>query len=485
MRTVSPISRGRTRSSNVVSVLINDQSWPPLPPPSVSIDDATVTEGNTGNTEVTFTMSLQFAHTEDLSVHYATADGTATAGNDYVGLSGDVTFAAGETSKMITVAVLGDRLAESTEFFGVNITSSDAPIGDGQGIGIILDDEPIVSISNAASVVEGNTGSTDATFTLTLSEAYDALIAVDFATNDLSGDWQYGYGPSATAGVDYTAAFGTVNFAPGEISKTITVKVLGDRIGEGDEFFLVSLSNSSSAHQIPSQALGQIVDDEPLVSIEIGGIIVEGNTGTKALAFTIALSSPSDIPVSVSYGTVNGSAIAGKDYQAKKGTVTFAAGQTSKTVSVLVKGDRVAEYDEDFSLNLTSATGALISNGWVYGTIVDNEPRICINSVCRKEGNSGTKLMTFTVTLSAAYDQAVNVTYATHNDTARTGKKDYTATSGTLTFTPGQTSKTFTVEVKGDKKRESDEYFYVLLSKPSSNALIWDSYGWGTILNDD
>ena len=155
------------------------------------------------------------------------------------------------------------------------------------------------------------------------------------------------------------------------------------------------------------------MDDEPLVSVEGGGSVVEGNTGTKALTFTITLSSPSDVPVSVSYGTVNGSAVAGKDYQAKTGTVTFAPGQTSKTVSVLVKGDRVAEYDEDFSLNLTSATGALISNGWGYGTILDNEPRISINSVCRKEGNSGIKLMTFTVTLSAAYDQSVTVRFST------------------------------------------------------------------------
>ena len=100
------------------------------------------------------------------------------------------------------------------------------------------------------------------------------------------------------------------------------------------------------------------------------------------------------------------------------------------------------------------------------------------------EGNSGSKLMTFTVTLSAAYDQTVTVGYATQNGSARTGK-DYTAKSGTLTFLAGQTSKTFTVSIKGDRQREPDEWFNVVLRSPSGNAAIGNGFGQGTILNDD
>ena len=100
------------------------------------------------------------------------------------------------------------------------------------------------------------------------------------------------------------------------------------------------------------------------------------------------------------------------------------------------------------------------------------------------EGNSGSKLMTFTVTLSAAYDQTVTVGYATQNGSARTGK-DYTAKSGTLTFLAGQTTKTFTVSIKGDRQREPDEWFNVVLRSPSVNALIGNGFGQGTILNDD
>src|SRR5947199_3559474 len=106
--------------------------------------------------------------------------------------------------------------------------------------------------------------------------------------------------------------------------------------------------------------------------------------------------------------------------------------------------------------------------------IQDDEPRISIDSVSVKEGNSGTKLMTFTVILSAAYDQAVTVNFATHDDSATVAGGDYVAKSGTLTFAPGQTTKTFTVTIKCDTKREADESFYVLLIGASNNALIPD-----------
>jgi hypothetical protein len=468
--------------NGAASVLLNDQTWSPLPPPEVSIGDATVTEGNTGSTDATFTLTLPFAHGEDLTYHYSTSNYGATAGSDYTAAEGDVTIPAGQTTATITVEVLGDRLAESTEYFAVNISSVGGPIADPQGFGTILDDEPSISIGEA-TVTEGDTGSTPMTFTVTLSAEYDAPVSVDYATRDLTQDEQYWFGPGATAGLDYTATSGTITFEPGETSKTITVPVLSDRVGEPEELFFVSLS-SPGAHLANESALGRVVDNEPLVDFAGDVSVVEGNTGTKAATFTITLSAASDIPVTVNYYTMSGSA-ATRDYQAVTGSVTFSPGQTSKTVTVLVKGDRLAEYDEDFYLYLASATGAYVYNNWGHATILDNEPRISINSVEITEGNSGTKLMTFTVSLSAAYDQAVTVRYSTQDGSASTRNNDYKSASGTLKFVAGQTTKTFTVTIRGDRKFEYDEYFYVLLSRPSSNALLWESYGWGTILNDD
>jgi len=143
----------------------------------------------------------------------------------------------------------------------------------------------------------------------------------------------------------------------------------------------------------------------------------------------------------------------------------------------------VPENDEHFYLNLSNATGALIEVDTGQATILDNEPRVSINSVSLAEGNVGTKLMTFTVTLSAAYDQAVTVRFGTQDATA--GTKDYKRAAGTLRFAPGETTKTFTVEIKGDTTKEANETFSVFLSQPSSNALVWGLPGVGTILDDD
>jgi hypothetical protein len=204
------------------------------------------------------------------------------------------------------------------------------------------------------------------------------------------------------------------------------------------------------------------------------------------MTFTVTLSTADDQPVTVTYDTSDGSATtAGGDYQAKTGTLTFAPGETSKPITVLVNGDRLGENDESFTVNLTGATGALINYNPGYGTIVDNEPRLSIDSVSIAEGNSGTKAMTFTVTLSVAYNQPVTVKFATDDSSATVANKDYVATSGTLTFAPGETSKKITVLIKGDTKKEADESFYDLLSDASSSAFIDNAYGWGTILNDD
>jgi hypothetical protein len=144
----------------------------------------------------------------------------------------------------------------------------------------------------------------------------------------------------------------------------------------------------------------------------------------------------------------------------------------------------VAESSETFPLRLTDPTNAFIADGLGIATIVDNEPRISINNVNKSEGNAKTTTFTFTVSLSAAYDQAVTVNYSTANGSATAGS-DYQAKSGSVTFAPGETIKTITIVINGDKGRESNETFFVDLFGPSSNALISTARGTGTIYNDD
>jgi len=204
--------------------------------------------------------------------------------------------------------------------------------------------------------------------------------------------------------------------------------------------------------------------------------------------FTVSLSFASSHQVTVDYTTANGSAADGKDYTGITSplTLTFAPGDTSKTITIKVKGDLIDEYDEYFYVNLSNPTVGVITDGQGVGTILDNDPppTLSINDVSITEGRRGTKLMTFTVTLTGLTEKWVSVNYATADGTAKTSDHDYAATSGTLYFAPGQTTATFSVVIYGDTVKEPDETFSVNLSG-ASEATILDGVGIGTILNDD
>ena len=482
-----------TLGSDKAWVSLNDGVWPALDAPTLAVNDVTVKEGNTGTTNATFTVSLSAASTKSVTVRYATQDGTATAGNDFQATSGVLTFSPGTTSLTVSVPVVGDRAGEPYESFALAFTDpTNAFILDATGSGNIVDDEPVASIDyGPVYVTEGNSGTTAATFTVRLAAAYDAPVRVNYSTFEGDTDFPYWgpygiyYGPpEATAGTDFETNVGTVTFAPGETVKTVVVAVKGDVTSEDDEYFSLNLTGSPDATLGAQHAVAAILDDEPRASVGEASV-TEGNTGTKTITFTVTLSSPPTAPVTVTYDTQDGSATAaGGDYQAKTGTVTFGIGETSKTVTVLVNGDRLGEYDEYFYLRLTEATGAVILNGYGQGTILDNEARISISSASITEGNKGTKTMTFTVSLAASYDQTVTVKFATY-DWSTTAGVDYVAKSGTLTFLPGETTKTITIAIKGDTRREYDETFVVQLEEASSNALVYEGSGWGTILDDD
>ena len=230
----------------------------------------------------------------------------------------------------------------------------------------------------------------------------------------------------------------------------------------------------------------------PPVDIAIsGGSVVEGNSGVTQLAFTATLSAAATSTVSVNYATVNGTAAAGSDYVATSGTLAFVPGETTKQILVDVVGDTAYEANETFSVSLSGASSnARIATASATGTITNDDsqppppatPTLAISSVSALE-NAGS--FVFTVTLSSASSSRVTVRFGTANGTAKAGRTgDYTATSGTLTFNPGETTKTVAVAVLNDKLVEPDETFFVNLSR-ASGATIAVGRGTGTIRNDD
>jgi chitinase len=349
-----------------------------------------------------------------------------------------------------------------------------------------VDDEPRISIDYSTTVTEGNVGTTDADFTVRLSNAYDEPVSVNFSTAEGDTDyWYWGgyyYYAPATDGVDFQGQSGTITFEPGDTEETITVPIIGDRVGEYSEIFSVDLREATGGLIVSGHAIGVIVDDEPYVYIDSTSQ-TEGHSGTTNLVFNVILTAAYDTDVTVDFTTMDGTATAA-DYQATSGTVTIPKGQTSAPITVSVKGDRLGEYDEYFYVQLTGATGAQISGSYGYGTILDDEPKITITGVSQNERNSGTTVFRFAVTLSGAYDQTVTVNFKTVDGTARAGS-DYQAKTGTLTFSPGDTVKYIDIVVYGDTSKEEDEYFSIQLSGVSSNALLYYEWATGYIYNDD
>lgn len=324
---------------------------------------------------------------------------------------------------------------------------------------------------------------TNAVFTVGLSQASAQTVMVQYAT--IAG--------TANAGSDYTAVSGTLTFAPGDTTRTITVPVTRDVVSELTENFTLQLSGVLNATLMRASAIGTINDDDsatpPLPSVSIGNVsTTEGHIGTSTARFNFTLSSAASTPVTVVYATANGTATSGSDYTAKSGTITFAPGETIKTIDVVVTADTQVETDETFVVRLTSASGATVANSQGAGTILNDDqppplPTLSIVGTSITEGNSGLVNVVFTITLSQASGSAVTVRYSTADGIATSGA-DYNATSGTLTFAAGVTTRAVTVAVRGDTLVEGSETFRVVLSN-ASGATIATSSGTGTINNDD
>ncbi len=330
------------------------------------------------------------------------------------------------------------------------------------------------------SVSEGNSGTSSALFTVTLAPPAVQAVSVDYAT--VPG--------SAAAGSDYIATTGTLTFDPGQSVKTIAVQIVGDSADESDETFTVQLSNASNADIVDGVATGTIVDDDGLSSLSIDDqTVLEGNSGTRGMTFLVTLSPVSDQAVSVNYSTADGSAESGTDYDAASDTLTFAPGQITKTVTINVRGDLVDEgTTEEFTVTLTNPTGATLADGQGLGTITDDDAARLRQNIGPQiyEGNSGLTPAVFTVTLSTPAAFVVTVDYEVNSgvsDTGATAGEDFIDTDGTLTFQPGETVQTYTVQVIGDTKYEQDEVFRTLIRNGS--APIETNGGIGRILNDD
>ena len=453
-----------TTAGSATMTIVDDD-----PAPTISISDNSSGESGSGN----LVASLSAASEKTITIDYATSDGTATAGDDYTAVSTTtLTFSPGDTSKNIPITVASDNIDEVDETVIVTLSNpSNVTINDAIGELTITDDDGVPTISIADATIPNETA-VPRSITLSLSSESSQTISVDYSTAD----------GTAAVNSDYNAASGTVSFLPGELTTSINVNILSDTLSEGDETFYVNLSNPILATISDNQSVVTITDDDSAPSLSVSDAVTL-NENSAAISTTVSLSNPSVSNVSVNWSTSDNTAVAGEDYNTAGGVLIFSPGEVSKTISVNILSDNIPEGIETFSIVLSNVSaGAMISDGSGTITITDDDgnPGISVSSVSVSE-DAG--IASIDVDLSHTTPLTVSVDYATVNLSAKAGE-DFTYSSGTLTFLPGEESKSISVSIVEDQVFESNETFNLMLSNPVNTAIDAGT-GVITILDDD
>jgi Calx-beta domain/RTX calcium-binding nonapeptide repeat (4 copies)/von Willebrand factor type A domain len=426
-----------TTGDDLLQKLIAVVSAPPvILPPTISIfaNDSDANEtANLGQ----FTLNRLGSTAAELTVSY-TITGTATNEVDYTKLLGTATFKVGEDTAVIDVTPTDDNFYEEPETITLTLTEDPTKyqLDPQKSASVTITDndiKPTISVANI-SQNEGNNGTTNYAFNLNLSNPSTEIITLKYVTSD----------DTAQSDSDYTAANSIVIFNPGETSKTVNITVNGDSLSEADETFKLLLTDAVNATIVSSSATGTIVnDDSPVISIAVTD--ADADEPNNPGQFTLTRTGITTQALTVNYA-IAGTATNGTDNEKLTGTATFQSGSSTATIDVKPIDDNIYEGNETIILTLTDGgtnykLDPVKSSGTV--TIADNEtrPTIVINNVSQAEGNTGTNNFAFNLTLSNPSTETVTVKYTTADGTA-TAVSDYTATTGTVTFNPGETSKT-------------------------------------------
>lgn len=403
------------------------------------------------------------------SVSYASADGTASAGSDYTSSSGVLNFADGQTSASFTVPVLADVVAEGDETVQLSLSNptNGAALGSPSAATLTINNVPARgSLAFATAMVSVNETAGSAQITVSRTQGSEGPVSVQYASAD----------GTATAGNDYTAISGTLNFADGELSKTISVPILPDLIAEGPESLQLNLSNPLGGASLGAQTTAQI---------EIGNVAAPGqlqfaqassNVAESAGSISLQLirTNGSEGPVSVDFQTQDQSATAGNDYSTQTGTISFADGEVSKAIAIPVLSDSLAEPSEQFQVQLSNTQGgAGIGATRTHTVTIQNvaapgEFRFSAASVSSTETSNQA---TFVIDRINGSEGAVSVDFQSSDGSAIAGL-DYTAVSGSLNFASGETSQSFQVPVLPDTLAEGTETANLILLNPSGGATI-------------
>ncbi|MBW4551578.1 MAG: hypothetical protein KME35_10780 [Aphanocapsa sp. GSE-SYN-MK-11-07L] len=357
-----------TQNAAVLTIVDNDSS----PTVTMSQEAVSLLEGNSGTSLLTFTVNLSNSSSQTITVPFATQDGTAIAGSDYMDNSGTLTFNPGEVSKKVIVRVHSDNRLESDETFSLKLgTPTNASLGTTtQSTATIINNDSSLSFSSPTfSINEDGTPVQAITITRTGSSSGAVSTALWVRKGTASDPRDYPYTNDNPP---------IITFADGDLTpKVVQFPMIDDGMAEPNETVNLSLMWPKGGVTFGSQstAVLTIVDNDSPPTVSLSPNTVSLTEGSGSITFTVSLSHSFGQTITVPFATQNGTAIAGSDYQANSGTLTFKPGEVSQQITLQVNSDSAIESDETFSLKLGTPTQAILgTNHQSILTIADHQP---------------------------------------------------------------------------------------------------------------
>jgi len=416
---------------------------------------------------VTLTVQRANDASTEISVDYATADGTATNGLKYISTNGTLAFAAGETNQTIVVPILNDGFVEGTKTFRVTLSNpTDAVLGSPALATVSITDNDFgVQFQSANYSVAEDAGAV--LLGVVRGDNGTLPVTVGFTTTNLT----------AKSGVDYTGTNITLSFGPSERFKLVPVPILNNNLKEGNKNFRATLNNPAGA-TLGSQTTTTvtIVDNDLGAQFELANYTVAEDAGA-VLIRVLRGNDDTNSPMTVDYTITGLTAINGLDYTGTNNPLVFAPGEKVKVLRIPILNDGVKEASETFLVTLSNPSGGILgprTNTTV--TILDNDPGLGFElssySVCEKA-----KAGEITLAVVRGNDGAlgpITVQYATADVTAKAGQ-DYQAKAETLPFQENETLKSLTIPILRPTPTGGTKTFRVTLTNPTGGATLGTS----------
>ena len=444
---------------------------------------------------ITVTVTRTGGSSGDISVDYATLDGTANAALDYSAVTGTLIFVNGDaTNKTFTIPIIDDNIFEGDETFNVvlSVATGGSTLGTNRNAEItIIENDPVPP----AGSLQFKLGSYSVDENVVGGNLVITVVRTDGSFGDVSVDYTTVDGSATVASLDYIPAIGTLNFAEGELSKNIIIAINDDNVYEGDETISINLSNPLGGASLGLPKSSQITIIENEIKPVAGSFEFSGsnyNIAENAIMATVTVNriGGSAGEVTANYTSSDLTATDGLDYAAVSGKLIFLDGVTSQIFTIQIHNDNLSEGDEVFNLLLSVATGGatLGTQDKATVTIQDDDPKPAAGALqfssTSYSVSEGSAIVDIIVTRTGGSSGNISVDYATLNGTAVAGE-DYVAVSGTLIFLDGETNKSFSVTIIDDEVFEINERFGITLENISIGASLNTPFVTAVSINND